>query len=97
MLIGRIANLVGNDALIPLAVVVWYTTHYLGFDVLLDYAPLKLVWTVGLALFRTHSVVNVVNSTLAVLPPSEFYSIPLFGPIIVAVVSGTSILQYLVH
>jgi hypothetical protein len=89
ILAGRPCIPVANDLVIPLCVVFWYLTHHIpGLPKLLNFAPLKFVWTAGIGLFRAHAITNNVNATMAVLAAGPYYPIPLVGPILIGTCVG---------
>lgn len=78
-----------NDAILPVCILAWYMTHYLNLQPFLTWKPVKVLWTVFLALFRTHSVCNAVRNAMTVLKPGPYYPIPLMGPIICGTTVGS--------
>ena len=91
LLIGKPALPVANDLVLPLTLVAWYLTYMdVGVASLLNVLPVKLVWTVFLGLFRTHSVCNMVAVAAGALKAGPYYpSVPLVGPIVVGTVLGS--------
>lgn len=78
------------DPIVPLCIAAWYITHIVpkGYQ-LLDWLPVKIFWTILLALFRTMTACNIIEGAMDVLKPTEFYpSCPLFGPIMVGATLG---------
>jgi hypothetical protein len=88
-LIGKVALPVANDLVLPLVILIWYTTHYMGLNPVYNFLPLKTMWTCGEALFRTHSVCNMTATAAAALAAGKYYPIALCGPIIV----GTAVVS----
>lgn len=88
LLIGRPSMIVWNDQIIVLCMLAWYATHYLGCQKFLTWLPVKMIWTLFLGLFRTHSVINVLTASLSVLGPTPYYPIPIIGPIVVGTALG---------
>lgn len=82
---------IANDIIIPMCVVCWYATHYIpGVQTTLMWTPVKCVWQVLLALFRTHAVCNMVAMAHQTLLPGAYYPIPLMGPILAGTVLGAA-------
>ena len=69
ILLGRPSAPIANDLSIPMCILLWYMVFYLGLFQVLQWAPLRFVWTALLGLFRTHGAVGAVNLALSVLQP----------------------------
>lgn len=89
MMLGKPPIIVTNELIIPTCIICWYATHYLGLCPLLALPPFKLIWTTFASLFRTHAICNIVALASKTLPPSDFYAIPLIGPIVVGTTLGS--------
>lgn len=89
LLIGKPGLPFSNDCIIPICIICWYCTQYLGFAPFLKSLPVKIAWSILLALFRTHTVCNMVNVAFQALSPS-YYDIPLIGPIAIGTVLGSA-------
>ena len=87
LLIGRPSIPLTNDTIVPIVIVAWYCTHYLGMQDYLMYTPVRVCWTVFLALFRTHSSCNMVDTANAAIAAGIYYPTAMVGPIF----SGTAV------
>ena len=43
MMLGKSPVLVTNDAILPVCFILWYLTHYLGFQSIFMFPPIQLV------------------------------------------------------
>ena len=89
VMLGKPPIIVTNEWIVPICVVAWYATHYLNFVPVLSIEPVKLAVIVLTCLFRTHSVSNIVALANKTLSPSDFYHMPIVGPIIVGTTLGS--------
>lgn len=89
VMLGKPPIIVSNEWIVPLCIVAWYCTHYLNFGPLLNSEPFKIIIVVLTCLFRTHSMSNIVALANRTLAPSEFYHVPIVGPIIVGTTLGS--------
>jgi hypothetical protein len=91
MLVGETSMPLNNDYIFPIVIIAWYTTHYLPYvQKFLVSTPIKATWSILLGLFRTHALCNIVKSASLIIPPTQGYSIALFGPVIVGTVMGST-------
>lgn len=56
MMLGKPPIIVTNEIILPICVICWYATHYLGLCPLLALPPFKLIWTIFASLFRSLSL-----------------------------------------
>lgn len=73
ILIGQPCILATNDTIIPLSILAWYLTHYMGFQSLFTLYPVRVIVHVFVALFRTHSVCNLVSKAASFLAPGNAF------------------------
>ena len=88
MLLGKPSGLVANDTLLPIAIIAWYSVHYLGLYKVFTWAPVRALHQPIIAMYRVHSVIRMVNIANAVLPHGSYYTIPQFGPIVTGTITG---------
>jgi hypothetical protein len=69
MMIGLPPIIASNDLIIPLCVLFWYLTHYLGMCPVLSFPPIKVL------LFSTHSTHEISPTDLM-----RMFSIRSYGP-----------------
>lgn len=78
-----------NDLILPIVIIVWYATHYLGAYNIFTSLPVKVIWSIFVGIFRTQTVCAQVSVAFNVLSPGPYYPIPLVGPILVGIVQGS--------
>jgi len=88
LLIGKPSFIMINDLIIPLCVMCWYSIHCLGLYNILNWKPVKIVWSLYLAILRAHSAMDVVNLSFTVLKPGPYYPVPLVGPVLCSTLTG---------
>lgn len=88
-LIGKYSGFINYaDLFVPLCIVAWYMTHTLGMQQFLLLKPVKLSWYTFVALYKTHSVIDMVNTANHELHATAYYPTPFLGPIIVGTLVG---------
>jgi hypothetical protein len=78
-----------NDFILFSVILSWYFIFYLHGNKLLNWAPIKMLWSIYLGLFRTYSVTNMVTLANNTLSPSPYYPVPFFGPILCGTLLGS--------
>ena len=90
LLLARPINLVSNDILLPIAFIAWYSIHHIpGVYTILSFEPVKIVWTMGVALYRTTTTVGMTRVAASILAPGPYYPIALIGPILIGTLTGS--------
>lgn len=89
VLLGKPALVFNNDLIMLCSIACWYFVHYLSGHHLLNWKPVKMIWSCFLGIFRTGAVINIVVMAHNTLTPSKYYPIPLFGPILSGTLLGS--------
>jgi hypothetical protein len=84
LLIGKQPMLYNNEYIFVILFVCWYLVHNCGAMAFLESGPVKVVWTLFLGLFRTHTVVNMTMAANAAVASNKYETVALFGPIFTA-------------
>ncbi len=88
LLIGDKPLPFNNDFIVAFVVVSWYSTFYLGGDKVWSHPIPKGILSVFLALFRTHSCINMLMRANSVMSPNKYESVAIFGPIFISTFMG---------
>lgn len=89
VLLGKPSVPLANDLVIPFCFVVWMLVHVFKLYPVLNWQPVKLLYSIYVGLFRTHTVCNIVAVAAATLAPGPYYPIPLVGPILAGTILGS--------
>jgi len=89
LFLGKPAAVFTNDLVVFACIVCWYFVHYLGGSRLLNWKPIRMIWSIFVGLFRTSSVIGLVAMANSTLSASKYYPIPLFGPILSGTLVGS--------
>jgi hypothetical protein len=88
LLIGKPSTPITNDLILPISLLVWYLIHYVGLHNSFMYLPVRLIWSLGLGLFRMNSCCNIVDQANEILKASPYYPHPMVGPIFTGTAMG---------
>ena len=69
---ARPSIIFSNELVIPMTIVSWYLVNYLDFHRVFLWKPVKLLWNIVVAVFRTTGTVNMVTLGCTVLKPSKY-------------------------
>lgn len=78
-----------NDFVLFACILVWYFLNYLNGQYLTEIPAIRCVWMFLLGIFRTNSVVTMVNVANGVFSASKCYPTPMFGPIVLGTAVGS--------
>jgi hypothetical protein len=68
---ARPSIILANDLALFSVFVMWYLINYCGFDVVLNWKPVKFFHNLVLALWRTNGTINNVNLGVASIKPGQ--------------------------
>jgi hypothetical protein len=88
LLIGKPSSPITNDLILPISFLVWYLVHYVGLHKFFMWLPMRLIWSLGLGLFRMNSCCNIVDQANEILKPGPYYPHPIVGPIFTGTAMG---------
>ena len=90
LLIGERPLPFGNDFIFIFVCLSWFSVFHLGSEKFWAHPIPKLILSILLALFRTHSCINMVMRANSALSPNKYEGVAIFGPIFTATFMGTA-------